>query len=120
MSSHTDHEGPPLDFINIERFYFKIFKVFICFWLGWAFIALSGLLSSCGEWGLLSGCSAGASRGGGFCLCGAQAWLLHGMWDLPSLGTEPMPPALAGGFIITEPPGKPPSLDLKNIYLIEV
>ena len=27
--------------------------------------------------------------------------------DLPHLGIEPRPPALAGGFLTTEPPGKP-------------
>ena len=29
------------------------------------------------------------------------------MWDLPRPGIEPVPPALADGFFITEPPGKP-------------
>ena len=29
-------------------------------------------------------------------------------WDLPDPGIEPMSPALAGGFLITEPPVKPP------------
>ena len=39
--------------------------------------------------------------------CGsAQAQLLHGMWDLPGPGLEPMSPALAGGFLTTVPPGK--------------
>ena len=33
--------------------------------------------------------------------------MLHGMWDLPGSGIEPMSPALAGGFFTTEPPGKP-------------
>ena len=28
------------------------------------------------------------------------------MWDLPGSGVEPMSPASAGGFFITEPPGK--------------
>ena len=27
--------------------------------------------------------------------------------DLPYLGTQPVSPALAGGFFTTEPPGKP-------------
>ena len=31
------------------------------------------------------------------------------MWDLPGPGLEPMSPALAGGFLTTVPPGKPPS-----------
>ena len=30
-----------------------------------------------------------------------------GMWDLPRLGFEPASPALAGGLLTTEPPGKP-------------
>ena len=33
------------------------------------------------------------------------------MWDLPGPGIEPVFPALAGGFLTTEPPGKP------HIYL---
>ena len=39
--------------------------------------------------------------------CGSQAQLLRGMWDLPRPGLEPMPPALAGRFSTTAPPGKP-------------
>ena len=42
--------------------------------------------------------------------CGAQAWLLCGMWDLPGPGLEPVSPALAGGFLTTAPPGKSPYL----------
>ena len=34
--------------------------------------------------------------------CGAQA-----QWDLSRPGMDPMSPALAGGFLTTEPPGKP-------------
>ena len=30
------------------------------------------------------------------------------MWDLPGPGIEPVSPALAGGFLTTAPPGKPP------------
>ena len=40
--------------------------------------------------------------------CGAPAQLLRGMWDLPGPGLEPVSPALAGGFLTTAPPGKPP------------
>ena len=29
------------------------------------------------------------------------------MWDLPGPGLEPVSPALAGGSLTTEPPGKP-------------
>ena len=44
--------------------------------------------------------------------CGAQAYLPHGMWDLPGPGLEPVSPALAGGFLATAPPGKPSCLIL--------
>ena len=30
------------------------------------------------------------------------------MWDLPGPGLKPMSLALAGGFLTTAPPGKPP------------
>ena len=39
--------------------------------------------------------------------CGSRAQLLCGMWDLPRPGLEPVPPALAGRFSTTVPPGKP-------------
>ena len=38
--------------------------------------------------------------------CGSQAWLFHGMWDLPGPGIETMSPALAGRFLSPELPGK--------------
>ena len=38
--------------------------------------------------------------------CGSRAQPLHGMWDLPRPGLEPVSPALAGGFSTTAPPGK--------------
>ena len=40
--------------------------------------------------------------------CGTRAQLLHGMWDLPRPGLEPVSPALAGRVSTTAPPGKPP------------
>ena len=40
--------------------------------------------------------------------CGSWAQLLHGMWDLPRPGLEPLSPALAGRFSTAVPPGKPP------------
>ena len=60
--------------------------------------------SSCGTWTRNCGLRALERR---FSSCGAQAWLLHGMWDLPGPGLEPVSPALAGGFLTTVPPGKP-------------
>ena len=35
------------------------------------------------------------------------AQLLHGLWDLPGPGIEPVSPALQDRFLTTEPPGKP-------------
>ena len=46
--------------------------------------------------------------------CGARAYLLCGMWDLPGPGLEPVSPALAGGFLTTAPPGKPDLTDFKK------
>ena len=46
--------------------------------------------------------------------CGSRAQLLHGMWDLPRPGLEPVSPALAGGFSTAVPPGKPKKWDFKN------
>ena len=43
--------------------------------------------------------------------CVAQA-LLRGTWDLPGPGIEPVSPALSGGFLTPEPPGKPFFLSL--------
>ena len=39
--------------------------------------------------------------------CGSQAQLLHGMWDPPRPGLEPVSPALAGRLSTTASPGKP-------------
>ena len=60
-----------------------VFRLFY-FWLRWVFILLHA----------------------GFSSCDARAYLPHGMWDIPRPGIEPMSPALAGGFLTTEPPGK--------------
>ena len=40
--------------------------------------------------------------------CGTRAQPLHGMWDLPRPGPEPVSPASAGRPSTTAPPGKPP------------
>ena len=63
----------------------------------------------------LSCCAAWALGRSGFSSCGSRApehrlnscKLLHGMWDPPRPGIRPESPALAGGFLTTEPPGKP-------------
>ena len=41
---------------------------------------------------------------------GAQAWLLHGMWDLPGSGIEPVSPALAGNSLPLSHQGRPMAL----------
>ena len=62
----------------------------------WASVVVAHGLSSCGSQAL-------ERR---FSSCGARAYLLCGMWDLLGPGLEPAPPALAGGFLTTAPPGK--------------
>ena len=62
----------------------------------WASVVVAYGLSSCGSWALERRLSS----------CGEWAYLLRGMLDLPRPELEPMSPALAGGFLTTEPPGK--------------
>ena len=87
-----------------------------------------GLFASCSVWashcGGFSVCTAqalghrssGFSSSGSWALehrlssCGAWTQLLHGIWDLPGAEIELKSPALAGGFFITEPAGKPQDL----------
>ena len=59
--------------------------------------------------------STGSGRAG-FSGCGAWAWLLRGMWDLPRPGLKPVSPALGGRFPTTAPPGKPPQPIFKLSY----
>ena len=112
-------------------FLINLFILLIYFWLHWVFVVACGLslaVASGGYsllrclcfslWWLLLLRSTG-SRCTGFSSCGsralksrlsscgARAKLLHGMWDLPAPGLEPMSPALAGRFLTTAPPGKP-------------
>ena len=49
--------------------------------------------------------------------CGARAQLLHGMWDLPRPGIEPVSPALAGRFLTTLPPGKSQQSSSSTFFL---
>ena len=66
--------------------------------------------SLCGTW--LSSCSSWAPEHR-LSRCGARAWMLRGMWDLPGSGVEPVSPTLAGRFFTTGPPGKPEALFFK-------
>ena len=100
-------------------FFFLIYLLFILFLavLGLRFCARA--FSSCGEWGPLfiavhGPLTVAASPVAEHRLqtrrlssCGSRAHLLHGMWDLPRPGLEPVCPALAGRFSTTAPPGKP-------------
>ena len=77
-----------------------------------------GGFSCCGARAVVARPSVVVARGLGSCglralehrlsSCGARAWLLRGMWDLPGAGMEPvsLSPALAGGFLTAAPPGK--------------
>ena len=120
-------------------FLIYLFNLFY-FWLHWVFVAARGLslvaasggyssLQCVGlslQWPLLFWSM--GSRHAGFSSCGswalesrlssraAQAQLLHGMWDLPGPGLEPLSPALAGRSPTTAPPGKPPRTYFKTIY----
>ena len=87
---------------------------------GLLFIAVHGLLivvaSRCRAWALGTQASVVVARGLSSCglralehrlsSCGERAQLLHGMWDLPRPGFEPVSPALVGGLLTTVPPGK--------------
>ena len=61
--------------------------------------------SPCGVRALRRQASVIALRG--LSSCGAPAELPRGTWHLPGPGTEPVSPALAGGFLTTRLPGKP-------------
>ena len=91
-----------------------VYYVFVIFfiWLYWVFTALrklsvvaaSGVYSEprtgVSLWWPLLLRSSGARR---LRSCGARAQLLRGMWNLPGPGIKPVSPALAGGFLTTEP-----------------
>ena len=112
-------------------YFFNFFYFFIIYLL-FLFLAVLGLrfcvraFSSCSEWGPLFIAVRGpltitASLVAEQRLqtlrlssCGSRAQLLHGMWDLPRPGLEPVSRALAGRFSTTVPPGKPKCIF--NIY----
>ena len=71
-----------------------------------ASVVVSRGLSSCGSWAPECRLSS----------CGARAYLLHDMWDLPGPGLHPVSPALAGGFLTIAPPGKPLDFYMSQVY----
>ena len=103
--------------------FLKIY-LFTYFWLCWAFVAVWRLFSSCGERGLLwvvvhglLNAVASLVAAHGLCGCGTWPYLLCGMWHLPREGTEPMSPALAGGFLTIGPLGQPSSVFLLGSFI---
>ena len=49
---------------------------------------------------------------------GSRAQMLHGMWDLPRPGLEPVSPASAGRLSTTAPPWKPSFFFLINLFYL--
>ena len=106
---------------RLESFFFLIFiYLFIYLWLCWVFVFCARAFSSCGKRGplFITVCrplTIAASLVAEHRLqtrmlsnYGSRAQLLHGMWDLPRPGLEPMFPALTGRLSTTAPPGKLP------------
>ena len=112
--------GIPLLLLSIWKtlffFFFKnLFYLFTYFCagssllcVGYSLVTVCGLLS---WWFLLRATSSGAQWASvvaallGLSSCGAWVFWPCGMWDLPRPEMEPVSPALAGGFLTTEPPG---------------
>ena len=112
------------------------------FWLCWIFIAAQAFLqlrragstlslwcmSFSSQWLLLLWSTGSGARGLSTCgsqapehrlsSCGAWASLLCGMLDIPGSGIEPVSPALADRFFISEPPGKPLLFLFRSCYLV--
>ena len=96
-----------------------LFIYIFYFWLCWVFVSVRGLSPVAASGGHSSSRCAGlftiaaslvAEHRLQTCRlssCGSRDSLLHGMWDLPRPGLEPVSPALAGRFSTTAPPGKP-------------
>ena len=90
---------------------------FFSLWLHWVSFAAHGLSLVTASSGysaavlrllivLTSHCRTWLLGSAGFRTCGTGGWLPRGTCILPWLGIEPMPPAQAGRFLTTEPPGK--------------
>ena len=68
----------------------------------WVFSSCISRCAGFSLWWLLSLQSTG-TRMLGLSSCGAQTWLLPGIWKLPGPGIEPVCPALAGRFLNSGP-----------------
>ena len=74
---------------------FSIFLSFLNFWLCWVFVSVHGLLFGCRVWdshGVASLVAENGHNSPGSSACSTQDQLLHGMWDLPGAGIEPVSP----------------------------
>ena len=103
---------------RLEEDFSSFLHSFLCFFLVVLDLhCCEQVLSSCRKGGLLSGvqasrcggfscCRAWALEHVGFSTCGTGTQLLHGMWNLPGQGIEPVSPTLAGGYLITGLLGK--------------
>ena len=113
-------------FIYLFIFFFKFLFIYLLFMavLGLRFCARA--LSSRGKWGPLfiavrrpltiaaSPVAEHRLQRRRLSNCGSRAQLLHGIWDPPRPGLEPVSPALAGRLSTTAPPGKPCNLFLRG------
>ena len=101
----------------LKRFIFLAAQGLCCYTQAFLHCSPVGATCCCGAWLVaaaalaaehrLSGVQALVAVAPGLCSCGAQAQLVHGMWDLLRPRIEPTSPALAGVFFTAEPPGKP-------------
>ena len=94
------------------------FLNFIYFWICLVFIATYRLSLVVASWGyplvamhrlLTAVASLAMEHGPRACRLSShstRAYLLHGMWNLPRPGIEPVTPALVGRFLTTGPSGK--------------
>ena len=112
---------PKINFGNstvCSIFFLNFIYLFIYFWLCWVFVSVRGLSLVVASRGHSSSRCVGLSlsrplvaehrlQSCRLSSCGSRAQLLHGMWDLPRPGLEPVSSALAGRFSTTAPPGKP-------------
>ena len=104
-------------FLNLFILFLAALGLHCCTWAfsscgkrGLLFVVVHRLLIvvaslCCGAWAL--GMRASVVVAHGLSSCGIRAQLLLAMWDLPGPGLEPVCLALAGGFLTTEPQGKP-------------
>ena len=113
-TSSLTREVPRLYLLYFLKFFkFDLIYLHICFRRHWVFIAACRLSLVAMSEGLLSSCGVWASHCSGFSCC--RAWALqhsasvvalHGLSCSVACGTAPVSPTLAGGFLISGPPGK--------------